>query len=176
MSVSPKTALELVVLALYLMSLNRGKRPGLFAGKFHVVFQLKGHKTFLWNSSIRKYKKLSYPKTTLGYCLGRIYGFGYDAYKVESDSRRTVDNCGGLVLQQQSSKFVNRKLHWTTSRFNFDNTHSSISEIPLAIQCTHCSLLIKLDWPILDNNLKDSSFIGGFGVSFRIVGSVNGLI
>uniref|UniRef100_M0ZWT6 F-Box protein n=2 Tax=Solanum tuberosum TaxID=4113 RepID=M0ZWT6_SOLTU len=94
---------------------------------------------FLWNPSIRKYKKLPNPKTktTLAY-FPRVYGFGYDKFhddynvvvifiynnislhievkrnSLKSDSWRTVDNCPSIVPLQQPGRFVNGKLHWIT--------------------------------------------------------------
>ncbi|KAG5588546.1 hypothetical protein H5410_048980 [Solanum commersonii] len=60
---------------------------------------LKLPELFLWNPSIRKYKKLPDPRTSLPPQGGprRAYGFGYDEvhddYKSENDSWRCVDDC-----------------------------------------------------------------------------------
>ncbi|XP_060181742.1 F-box/kelch-repeat protein At3g23880-like [Lycium barbarum] len=109
---------------------------------------------FLWNPSIRKFKKLpdSRPKLRCGYYF--MYGFGYDevrddykvvgifcifgsggAYEVEvkiyglkSDSWRNVDDFQGGLLLNDSGKFVNGKLHWaTTARLGEYNCWDIIS-------------------------------------------------
>ncbi|KAG5587531.1 hypothetical protein H5410_047965, partial [Solanum commersonii] len=69
---------------------------------------------FLWNPSIRKYKKLpnSKTKTTLGYCIGQSYGFGYDEF--HDDYNVVVIFARDDFSLEQSSRFVNGKLHWIT--------------------------------------------------------------
>ncbi|XP_006358426.1 F-box/kelch-repeat protein At3g23880-like [Solanum tuberosum] len=105
-----------------------------------ICFVSREKELFLWNPSIRKYKKLPNPKTktTFGYCIKQSYGFGYDEfhddynivvifarydfslpievkrYSLKSDSWRTVDNCASMVPLQQSGRFVDGKLHWNT--------------------------------------------------------------
>ncbi|XP_006358425.1 F-box/kelch-repeat protein At3g23880-like [Solanum tuberosum] len=106
-------------------------------GLICLVSQLK--EFFLWNPSIRKYKKLSNSKTKTNLVYS-VYGFGYDEfhddykvvvifiirrddfslqievkeYSLKSDSWRTVDNCPSITPLQQSGMFVNGKLHWVS--------------------------------------------------------------
>ncbi|WMV48254.1 hypothetical protein MTR67_041639 [Solanum verrucosum] len=103
---------------------------------------------FLWNPSIRKYKKLPDPKTSLPPQGGprRAYGFGYDEvhddykvvifneietnmirefevkmYSLKSDSWRCVDDCPRMAQFNVSGKFVHGKLHWVCDRYRDPN-------------------------------------------------------
>ncbi|XP_049350192.1 F-box/kelch-repeat protein At3g23880-like [Solanum verrucosum] len=106
-------------------------------GLICLVSQLK--EFFLWNPSIRKYKKLSDCKTKTNFVYS-VYGFGYDEfhddykvvvifiigrddfslqievkeYSLKIDSWRMVDNCPSITPLQQSGMFVNGKLHWVS--------------------------------------------------------------
>ncbi|PHT36737.1 hypothetical protein CQW23_24437 [Capsicum baccatum] len=96
---------------------------------------------FLWNPSIRKFKKLPSPRIVFLY----MYGFGYDElnddYKVvcltqkvyDDDSRYNVDKIYSLKnnswkcldefrigkLSNQTGMFVNGKLHWENTTKHF---------------------------------------------------------
>ncbi|XP_060180929.1 F-box/kelch-repeat protein At3g23880-like isoform X1 [Lycium barbarum] len=97
---------------------------------------------FLWNPSIRKYKKVPIPISPLSFSQWQIYGFGYDKfhndykvvatflkygsfsqgelriYSLKSDSWRRVDDCQIGLRINVSGKFVNGKLHWPSSAFD----------------------------------------------------------
>lgn len=96
---------------------------------------------FLWNPSIRKYKKFSNsrPKFRYDACM---YGFGYDElhddykivgifciygrslhidfkiYSLKGDSWRMIPYSHGGMCFSRRSVFVNGKLHWTTHSFD----------------------------------------------------------
>ncbi|KAK4341561.1 hypothetical protein RND71_040062 [Anisodus tanguticus] len=74
---------------------------------------------FLWNPSIRMFKKLPDSRPTLRCGYYFMYGFGYD---------EVHDNYKGGVLLNDLGKFVNGKLHWaTTARFGEYNDRDIIS-------------------------------------------------
>ncbi|XP_006360353.1 F-box/kelch-repeat protein At3g23880-like [Solanum tuberosum] len=96
---------------------------------------------FIWNPSIRKFKRLPDSRPTLRCGYYFMYGFGYDEvhddykvvgifcifgaggsydvevkiYGLKSDSWRNVDDFQGGVLLNDSGKFVKGKLHWATT-------------------------------------------------------------
>ncbi|WMV46914.1 hypothetical protein MTR67_040299 [Solanum verrucosum] len=74
---------------------------------------------FLWNSTIKKYKKLSHSIRRLTSNTNFIYGFGYDEfcddYKLKSDSWKNMDDLGDRMPSKTSATFLIGKLHWTTS-------------------------------------------------------------
>ncbi|KAK4714832.1 hypothetical protein R3W88_020739 [Solanum pinnatisectum] len=100
----------------------------------------KANEIFLWNPTIRKYKKLSNFRTQLkneGYC---IYGFGYDEihddykvmcifsivgcpphfqevniYSLKNDSWQIIHCSLNMIRLMGSGKFVNGKFYWTAS-------------------------------------------------------------
>uniref|UniRef100_M1DY45 F-Box protein n=1 Tax=Solanum tuberosum TaxID=4113 RepID=M1DY45_SOLTU len=97
-------------------------------------------KLFLWNPTIRKYRKSSYFKTKVGNVVHIIYGFGYDEihddykvvsictnighqhdfqevniYSLKNDSWRRIYYPQNETRLISSGKFVNVKLHWATS-------------------------------------------------------------
>ncbi|KAK4706726.1 hypothetical protein R3W88_033690 [Solanum pinnatisectum] len=97
---------------------------------------------FIWNPSIRKYKKLPDSKSNLIDAINFIYGFGYDKfredYKIEactyyhghlhnvevqiyslkSDSWRSINCLNKGVRIYRSCKFVNGKIYWTSYTFS----------------------------------------------------------
>ncbi|OIT37651.1 f-boxkelch-repeat protein [Nicotiana attenuata] len=102
-----------------------------------ICLLIRDNDYFIWNPSIRKYKKLPKPRTTKLVIYRTVSGFGYDEfhddykvvmvnfydcaddgevkiYSLKSDSWRSVDN-GGRVLANGQGMFVNGKLHWAAS-------------------------------------------------------------
>ncbi|XP_009614765.1 F-box/kelch-repeat protein At3g23880 [Nicotiana tabacum] len=106
-----------------------------------ICLAIEENALFLWNPSIRKFKKLPDSRPTLKCGYYFMYGFGYDElhddykvvgifctfgsggsydvevkiYGLKSDSWRNVDDYQGGVLLNDSGKFVNGKLHWATT-------------------------------------------------------------
>ncbi|CAN4090921.1 unnamed protein product [Withania somnifera] len=106
-----------------------------------ICLAIEENDLFIWNPSIRKFKKLPdlRPMLRCGYYF--MYGFGYDevhddykvvgifcifgsggSYNVEvkiyglkRDFWRNVDDFDGGVLLNDSGKFVKGKLHWATT-------------------------------------------------------------
>ncbi|PHT39069.1 hypothetical protein CQW23_22642 [Capsicum baccatum] len=106
-----------------------------------ICLAIEENDLFIWNPSIRKFKKLpdSRPMLRCGYYF--MYGFGYDKvyddykvvgifcifgsggsydvevkmYSLKSDSWRNVYDYQGGVLLNDSGKFVKGKLHWSTT-------------------------------------------------------------
>ncbi|MCD7458883.1 hypothetical protein HAX54_039478 [Datura stramonium] len=91
---------------------------------------------FLWNPSIRKYKRLPDFRTKFMNANCFTYGFGYDEihsdykivrvfnlwkdfevniYSLKNDSWRRIDCSHNVVGLTNSGKFVNGKLHWATT-------------------------------------------------------------
>lgn len=96
---------------------------------------------FLWNPTIKRYKRLSPSICTLTSNTNFIYGFGYDKfhddykvvcivaiyqhdsystvevkiYSLKSDSWRNMDDLGDRMRSVSSGTFCNGKLYWTTS-------------------------------------------------------------
>ncbi|KAG5594850.1 hypothetical protein H5410_036082 [Solanum commersonii] len=80
------------------------------------------NKLFLWNPTIRKYKKLPDFKTKVGDVVYFLYDFEYDEIH---DDYKVVSICTNIGRQHDfqenvtrlisSGKFVNGKLHWATS-------------------------------------------------------------
>ncbi|KAK4356867.1 hypothetical protein RND71_022477 [Anisodus tanguticus] len=106
-----------------------------------ICLAIEENDLFLWNPSIRKFKKLPDSRPTLRCGYYFMYGFGYDEvhddykvvgifcifgsgssydvevkiYGLKSDSWRNVDDFQGGLLLNDSGKFVNGKLHWATT-------------------------------------------------------------
>ncbi|KAG5586532.1 hypothetical protein H5410_046966 [Solanum commersonii] len=96
---------------------------------------------FLWNSTIKKYKKLSHSIRRLTSNINFIYGFGYDEfcddykvvcivaiyqhggystvevkiYSLKSDSWKNMDDLRDRMPSKTSATFLIWKLYWTTS-------------------------------------------------------------
>ncbi|OIT25113.1 f-boxkelch-repeat protein [Nicotiana attenuata] len=103
---------------------------------------------FIWNPSIRKYKKLPNTRVPMRVTYRSVSGFGYDElhddykvvvsfysnstnpdcevmiYSLKSDSWRTRDN-DGRELANGRGMFVNGKLHWTTTSDDYCFNHNS---------------------------------------------------
>ncbi|XP_060181962.1 F-box/kelch-repeat protein At3g06240-like [Lycium barbarum] len=107
---------------------------------------------FLWNPSIRKYKKLPDFRTNSRDVSHFIYGFGYDElhddykvvrytycdghshdvevniYSLKSDSWRNIHYLRGGMIFSLPGKFVNGKLYWATF---LNGEHPNNSNCPL---------------------------------------------
>ncbi|XP_059300099.1 F-box/kelch-repeat protein At3g23880-like [Lycium ferocissimum] len=102
-----------------------------------ICFTIEEQHNFLWNPSIRMFKKLPYSRSTLRSKYFLMYGFGYDElhddykvvgittsdnkgschvkiYSLNSHCWRSTDDFHGELPVGKSGMVVNGKLHWFT--------------------------------------------------------------
>ncbi|OIT37650.1 f-boxkelch-repeat protein [Nicotiana attenuata] len=119
-----------------------------------ICLRIQNNDYFIWNPSIRKYKKLPNPRPAKLVAYPRVYGFGYDEldddykvvvrfyqypkntgfeviYSLKSNSWRSGDN-GGCVRANGRGMFVNGKLHWTTDADFYNRNSKNIISFDLA--------------------------------------------
>ncbi|MCD7451387.1 hypothetical protein HAX54_011695 [Datura stramonium] len=103
-----------------------------------ICLAIEDKQLFLWNPSIRKFKKLPDSRATMKADSFFMYGFGYDEihddyrvvvgfrslgffkveiYSLNSDSWRSIDDFPSGVLSMKSGMLVNGKLHWANTAF-----------------------------------------------------------
>ncbi|XP_059277162.1 F-box/kelch-repeat protein At3g23880-like [Lycium ferocissimum] len=125
-----------------------------------ICLTIKERDNFLWNPSIRKFKKLPYSGSSLRSRYFSMYGFGYDElhddykvvgirtknnrwhhvqiYSLNSHCWRSTDDFqSGGVSFYKSGMFVNGKLHWVT--------------------CVH-GVTVDNGWDIIYVNLADGKY------------------
>ncbi|XP_059309976.1 F-box/kelch-repeat protein At3g23880-like [Lycium ferocissimum] len=89
---------------------------------------------FLWNPSIRKYKKLPDFRTNsrdvvrYTYCDGHSHDVEVNIYSLKSDSWRNIHYLRDGMIFSLPGKFVNGKLYWATF---FNGEHPKNSNCPL---------------------------------------------